>query len=121
MIKSNSKIFPAQSAPRPGSRLAPVWIVAGLLFSGCAWTPVVHQYPSGLRIVRGDSTLLAQACAGKFWDDGSPRNGKVPAGCWDDANNTIYIRNSCVGAQALIHEWAHKEEIAQPKKEGFSW
>lgn len=93
-----------------------------MLLSGCAWTPVVHQFPSGLRIVRGDSTLLLQACSGELRDDGSKRTpGVAPSGCWSATDNTIYIKNSCEGAQVLIHELAHKEGIPQPSKEGYDW
>lgn len=89
--------------------------------TSCAWTPVVHRYPSGLMIVRLDPATVAQACPGKTWDDGRPRGGRTPAGCYDASADTIFVRNDCVGAQALPHELAHREGIAEPSKAGYDW
>lgn len=97
-------------------------LLAVLALGGCAWTPVVHQYPSGLRVVRGDRTLLAQACGTEgSWDNGKPKNGEVPVGCYVPGDDTIYVRNTCEGAQSLLHEWAHREGVKDPASEGFNW
>lgn len=92
------------------------------LLGACAWTPVVHQYPSGLRVVRGDKNLLAQSCGTDgVWDDGTPRNGNTPTGCYDADSDTIYLRNTNDGAKALLHELAHREGIDDPAGAGFDW
>lgn len=97
-------------------------IIAAALFPlGCSWTPVVHQYPSGLRIVRVDQATIRQSCPGKTWDDGTPRNGVAPAGCYDAENDTIYLQNNDIGSRALTHELAHRERIADPSRGGFDW
>ena len=89
----------------------------------CAWTAIIHRYPSGLTIIRGDKALLRQACAGvKTWDDGTLRpKDAVPMGCYSKADDTIYVRNTNEGAKALIHEMAHRDGIADPKKAGYDW
>lgn len=109
-------------------------IVVMLLAGGCAWTPVVHEYPSGLRIVRGDSTLVSQACSNGIeiphrggvkrivyddkWRKIDPRR---IVGCYQKHDDTIYIRNTKEGACALLHELAHREGVTDPSAEGFDW
>jgi len=95
--------------------------VSMLAMSGCTWQPAAMTYPSGLTIVRLDPSVINQACTGKNWDNGMPRNGRSAAGCYSKATDTIYIQNNCEGAKALTHEWAHKEGVAEPSKEGFDW
>ena len=99
-------------------------LLAALLLSGCATAPVVYQYPSGLRIVRADQYVMAQACAASEgrWDDGRyRRKGEAGTACWIAAENSIYIEDSCRGARAIVHELAHKEGIADPDNAGYSW
>lgn len=99
-----------------------VLLALTILVNGCAWTPVVHRFPSGLTVVRGDSTLLAQACGTDgHWDNGKPQEGRVPLGCYAREDDTIYVRNTCDGAQALLHELAHREGIADPGAAGYDW
>ena len=95
--------------------VAAVWLS---VLSGCAWTPVVHHYPSGLTIARVDQETLNRICS-KTDDNGNPVG--VVNGCYDKSNDIIYLRNDAEGAEALIHELAHREGIADPKKGGFSW
>lgn len=99
-------------------------VIAALLLSGCATAPTVYEFPSGLRIVRSDQFVLSQACADQegHWDDGTiRRKGEAGIGCWDGANNTIYVDDSCAGAKAIVHEMAHKEGIADPDNAGYDW
>lgn len=98
--------------------ILPCAALALLAMSGCAWTPTVHNYPSGLTIVRADQSTLDGICS-RTSDDGRPI--KHAAGCYDERNDTIWVLNSCVGAQALTHELGHREGVADPKKAGFSW
>ena len=95
----------------------PVILVVALL-SGCAWVPVAYTYPSGLSIVRADQYTLDKICP-KTSDEGTPI--KHASGCYDKAKDTIWILNSCVGAQTIPHEFGHREGIEKPSKEGFDW
>ena len=94
-----------------------------VIASGCAVyasAPIIHTYPSGLQIVRLDSKMLTLACAEAEADDGQDY-GVLYEGCYDKRSNAIFIENSCTGARALIHEWAHLEGITEPSKKGFDW
>lgn len=92
------------------------------LLGGCAWTPIVHEYPSGLRIVRAEASIRAKECGtGGNWDDGRPRNGRVPVGCYRASEDTIFIADNCEGARALVHELAHRDGIKDPANAGFDW
>ena len=97
-------------------------IIAAALLCSCAWAPVVHRFPSGLTVVRGDKTLLAQACGTTgHWDNGKPQAGRVPLGCYSRQDDTIYVRNTNEGARALLHELAHREGVVDPKAGGYDW
>ncbi len=89
-----------------------------LLTAGCSWTPVVHVYPSGLTIARVDQDTLDKICS-HMSDEGKPIRHAV--GCYGKASDTIYILNSPTGAQALTHEWAHREGIEKPSAQGYDW
>lgn len=102
--------------------VVPFWLAVWLM-AGCAWTPVVHRFPeSGLTVVRGDSTLVAQACGTRgHWDNGEPQNGRAPIGCYRRDIDTIYVRNTNDGAKALTHELAHRDGIKDPSAGGYDW
>ena len=89
-----------------------------LFLGGCAWIPHTIRYPSGLKIVRGDQDLLDGICShtsdSGFYIEHS-------AGCYDIRMDTIYVLNNCTGAEALTHELAHREGIADPEKAGYNW
>jgi (2Fe-2S) ferredoxin len=89
-----------------------------VLFAGCAWQPVIHSYPSGLKVLRVDQDTLDKICSHTS-DAGEPI--AHAAGCYDRKNDMIYILNSDQGARALLHELAHREGVAQPSKAGYDW
>lgn len=105
-------------------------LLATFAFASCAWTPVVHQFPSGLRVVRGDQVLVAQACASAVDERGRllVKNDKgewVAAeraiGCYAPADDTIYLRNTDEGARYILHELAHREGVKDPSAMGYDW
>lgn len=97
----------------------PFWLLVGMC--ACSWAPHVVKYPSGLTIARVDQHTLDRIC-GDEKDDGAPiLPGEHAAGCYSQIGDTIYILNSCEGAEALTHELAHREGIADPEKAGFDW
>ena len=99
-------------------------IALAVILTGCAQAPIVYAYRDGLRIIRADQYVLAQACGGVegHYDDGSlRRKGEAGIACWDAASKTIYIEDSCRGAQAIPHELAHRDGHKDPDNEGFGW
>lgn len=102
----------------------PVLILAALIAGGCAQAPIIYSYPSGMRIIRADQVVMAQACAGQQgkWDDGTiRRKGEAGDGCFRRDQDSIYVEDSCAGAKAIVHELAHREGIKDPDKVGFDW
>lgn len=109
-------------------------IIAAALLCSCAWAPVVHRYPSGLTVVRGDKTLLAQACANALDitpsgnvkrvvinDSGQSVKASRIVGCYQKHDDTIYVRNTNDGAKALLHELAHRDGVKDPAADGYDW
>lgn len=109
-------------------------LFAVVLFSGCAWTPIVHKYPSGLSIVRGDREFVSSACSSgievssngsvkhiSLNDQGDKIESRKATGCYVPQVDMIYILNNCQGAMALVHELGHREGIDDPKSVGLDW
>ena len=95
-----------------------------MLLTGCSSAPIIYSYPSGLRIIRADQYVMAQACAEKegHWDNGRlRRKGEAGIGCYRRDIDTIYVEDSCAGAKAIVHELAHREGVKDPDSAGFSW
>lgn len=94
-----------------------------VLLTGCAWTPRVVTYPSGMVIIRTDQRTLDGICSHTADDGHRVRrmDGEHAVGCYDAAHDTIYLLNNCEGAEALPHELAHREGISDPEKAGFNW
>jgi hypothetical protein len=98
-------------------------LLAALLHAGCATQFKTWNYSWG-RIVAVDGNTLAKICTPKpaKWDNGTPRRKwTVVLGCFDPSDNTIYIEDSCQGAQVLPHEMAHLDGIHDPKAAGYDW
>lgn len=89
--------------------------------AGCAPVSRVMSYPSGLNLVLMDRVEIDTVCS-KKWDDGSPLGPDDHAdACYSKKSDTIYLRNDCLGAEALPHELAHREGVAEPSKMGYDW
>lgn len=101
-------------------RWAALLLMAPLL--GCAWQPRIHPYPSGLTIIRVDPSDIDRVCRTRVRDDGTPfKPWEHAAACYAEEPDVIYLQNNCVGAEALLHEWAHREGIDEPSKAGYDW
>ena len=110
--------------PYLGGSLRIISVAIFLLLAGCAAAlPRRYCYSWGC-INRASANTLALHCspvAGK-WDNGKVRPKWAPvAGCYDKGSGDIWVEDSCEGAKALPHEWAHKDGIFDPKKEGYDW
>ena len=92
------------------------------LLSSCAWKQrTIGPYPSGWKIIKGDQNMLNRVC-GHVKDNGERfKSADRAVACWDDINQIAYLLDNCEGAEALTHELAHKEGIAEPEKSGFNW
>lgn len=92
-----------------------------VVLTGCAWTPRIHTYPSGMVIARVDQRTLDGVCS-NVKDNGKKfRSEDHAVGCYDKSHDMIYVLNSCEGAEAIPHELAHREGISDPAKSGFDW
>lgn len=99
--------------------MVPFWI--GVV--ACAWTPRQMVYPDGMKIIQVDQHTLDSVCS-SIADDGHRlrrMDGEHPVGCYDKSADTIYLLDSCEGAEALPHELAHRENVAEPSRSGFDW
>ena len=95
-----------------------------MILAGCSSAPIVYSYPSGLRIIRADQYVMAQACAWEkgHWDNGRlRRKGEAGVGCYRHDTDTIYIEDSCAGAKTIVHELAHRDGIDNPDEAGYDW
>ena len=93
-----------------------------VLLAGCsAPAPRRYAYSWGEVFVM-DGNSLGRACspAAGAWDNGSPRGMWAPvAGCAQ--GRTILLEDSEAGAKSLLHELAHLDGHADPKKDGYDW
>ena len=89
----------------------------------CTWSPrPFPQYPDGLTIIRLDTNLLREACPVKVADGGGLITPEMQiTGCYNAAQDTIYLDDSCDGAKTLAHEMAHRQGIQNPRRAGFNW
>ena len=90
------------------------------MLAGCSTPPTVWEYQNGMRIVRADQYLMAQACGaveGKYDDGTLRRKGEAGRGCYDRKNDTIYVEDS----RAIIHELAHRDGVKDPDAAGYKW
>lgn len=103
--------------------LRKVMALALLLLTGCAAHHKTWNYSWG-KIIAVDGNTLAKICTPlpAKWDNGAPRKKwAVVIGCYDPSERTIWVEDSCAGAQALPHELAHLDGIGDPAKSGFNW
>lgn len=100
-------------------------IIFVVLLAGCGTrNHIVHSYPSGMTIVRvrygADLNRICNATHSDSWRLLS-NDQKSFVGCYDQANDVIYVQNNNDGAMALVHELAHREGIADPGAAGYDW